>query len=298
MSVHPDTNWHFRDGLVSNGVMRPLRQLVDIVVFSGGPEWLGPRCELIYEFLDQNPDVPTLLIGIGSAAPLNDMRDVEKRVLSRENTLVITRSRELALQIIHILGFHKSSWLPCPAVLSSEAMHPMSKTAKIAAILQIPYGPQSIPEGHFSEIRNALDTCSADIDIIAFHEVECEFLASTFPDRTLRYSEKSNEYTSWFGQYGAVVSTRLHGALAAMSTGVWSCIFHRDDFRVNSTADLVSPVPILEPISAIDRALMATRRSEANRLEISSFKQETIRRYRDKLDPFMASCFRMPPDLR
>jgi len=215
------------------------------------------------------------------------MRDVEKRVLSRDNTLIITRSRDLALQINNMLGFHKSSWLPCPAVLSSSQLDRDHGNKRIAAILQIPHGPQPISQSHFDDIRRYLAETQAEVDVIAFHEAECEYLARNFPDRRLRYSERAETYLSWFNQYGAVVSTRLHGALAAMSSGSWACIFQRDDFRVNSTAELVTPVHVLPPSSAIDAAIAALSSTSELQMEVYLFKQEVMLQYQQKLVPFM-----------
>lgn len=287
LSKHPDHDWHYREGIVSNCVTNLYRRITDVVVFSGSPEWLGPRCEPIFQFIDINPDIPLMLIGIGSAAPLYGMNEVEIRVLSRENTLIITRSRELALQINHILGAHKASWLPCPAVLSSPIVHDHPGQGRIAAILQSDSGLQSIPGEHLSDIRGAIDSTSEDIDIFAFHESECEHLASIFPDRKLRYSESPDGYLAAFGEYSAVISTRLHGALAAMSSGVPAGIFRRNDFRVNSTVELVTPIPTLEASSGIQWAsqICANRYSQMQ-AEISSFKEKTLRRYQELISPF------------
>lgn len=288
LSIHPTDNWDFRENLLSNNVTSLLRSLVDVVVFSGSPEWLGPRCDPIYDFLDRNRDIPLLLIGVGSSDLKFEVRDVAKRVLSRENTLILTRGRELALYVNRALGFNKATWLPCPAVLSSDDMGENVQNKRLAAILQVPMGPQSIPSTHFDQVRRALDSCENEIDIIAFHEKECEFLASSFPDRRLRYSEKAETYISWFRQYGGVVSTRLHGALAAVSCGVWSCILQRHDFRVNSTAELIPIVNLLDPILAFQAAVSAiTQNSVQERSKISSFKHQAVSDYKAIVHPFM-----------
>lgn len=287
LSINSNHDWHFRQNINSNCVTELFKDMVDIVVFSGSPEWLGPRCEPIYDFIDRFPHIPLLLIGVGSASPLYDVLQVQKRVLSRDNTIIITRSRELALQVNHILGFHKATWLPCPATLCSKTLRKPPIKSKIAAILQIPTGPQAIPEDHFLDIQQAITNTSHDIEILAFHEFECDFLSHKFPTRIIRYAESPNNYISWYKQYSAVISTRLHGAISAMSSGTWSCILKRDDFRVNSAAELLSTIETLEPENAIVSAVASIDSSTAYQSEVSTFKYKTMLSYREKLAPFM-----------
>lgn len=291
LSIHPELNWRFRDSLVSNCVTRLHRELVDVVVFSGSPEWLGPRCEPLYDFIDRYADVPLFLIGIGSAAPLYGMSEVECRVLSRANTLIITRSEALALQINHILGCRKAIWLPCPAILCSmNYSHHLSKS--IGVILQVPSGPQPITHPHFLLIKEALERWDEEFDLIAFHEAECHWLAHSFPGRRIRYSESAETYISWFREYSTIISTRLHGAIAASSSGAWSSLIKRNDFRVDSTAALFPIIYRGSPVEAFEQAKsLSAEGLMLHRQHAHNFKLSVREMYRETISAFTNSLY-------
>ncbi len=120
--------------------------------------------------------------------------------------------------------------------------------------------------------------CPMEYDIIAFHESECSTLAKRFPGR-LRYADSARTYLSWYSDYSHVMTTRLHGAISAMSCGLWTCLFQRDDLRVNSTVELCTPIRVMEPRTSMEAAMESRSTLEPDRAEISSFKQRTLAAY-------------------
>ncbi|WP_414524110.1 polysaccharide pyruvyl transferase family protein, partial [Umezakia ovalisporum] len=267
---------------------------IDLVVFAGTPEWLGPRCQPIIDFLDVYTDVPAMFVGVGTAEALYCLGEKEKRVLSRDRSLIITRSNVLASEVNEQIGIEKAVPLPCPAVFAPELTYMPSTSKKIAVIIQTDKSVQPINKIHFEQLRYVLNNINDDFDLIAFHQSEYLILKSNFPHLNIRYTDSSFEVIRLLNQYQYVLSTRLHGAIAAAGLGLASFIFKRDDYRIETTAGLFkSIISVRKPEKSIEWLANVKESNPWERHKrIRTFKELNRRKYESIFDKFFEGLLR------
>lgn len=295
LSVHPTDDWRIRDNIVSNSVCSLDPACIDIVVFSGSPEWLGPRLDPIFDFLAKYQNIPLALVGVGSASPLPDLKPDQAEVLRRPSTVIITRSSILEDQINLALGQDKAVGLPCPAVLAAPELVAGHSSDIVALILQAPdVGGQAIAAEHFEEIRRLVALQEGAFEIVSFYEREYAVLRREFPDVLIRYTDNASEYVDILSSYGTIVSTRLHGALLGLALGIPTALIERSDFRVNSARSMFGKLlPSLTVDEALSWELGVNEGNRAKfRQDIGAFKQRLASEYSRHLNNLFAQIAR------
>jgi hypothetical protein len=275
----------------------PCLDLVDLVVLAGTPEWTGAPVERVYRELLRFPKIPLLAVGVGSGSADLELSALEREVLSRENTLLTVRNRELGDCINAQLGVPKAHVLPCPAIFSAdEAMPPPREPLdKVGVILQSSsVVNQSISEDLVQSIVQAVRVGSGDFDIVCFYPDEfLRFSRMGFRSKCV-YSFDSAEYYSIFKRYRTILSTRLHGAIAALSVGVPAAILAKDNFRVQSTQKLFEAVlPSLSPVEAVVWASsMDGEDLKARAKDIATFREDLRGAYCELITKFLKAHLR------
>jgi len=226
-------NQRMKKGLRGTFMNNPIDwNLIDIVILAGTPEWLHHPLEPIYEGLVDHPEIPLWAIGIGYTEPqfVLPLTDAEVKVLKRENTLIITRQQELSDRLEPILE-RKIPALPCPALFCFEDF-PEKKREKLYIVTTMNVvGDDSICHS-VEEINGYKNFISSD------------------PHDVLNY----------IGEYRIVKSQRLHGTIAAISSGAKATSWG-DDFRIKQAMELFSEV------------------IEADRTDITVFKTRILNQY-------------------
>lgn len=220
-------NWphdqNMRSGLHGNFMNNPIDwKKVDMVVFAGSPEFLHHPLKPIYEGLAANPEIPLLAIGVGYSEPdwLVKVSQEEIDVLSRKNTLIISRQYDLSERLINLLKREVFTF-PCPALFCFE----------------------QFPE-------KTRDTVSWNL----VHSLEELKSPGTY------FSSDPYDILSFIGSHRCVVSKRLHGAIAGISSGAHTTLIN-GSFRAQAAIKLFEDV------------------MESTPEKIKQFKKETLFKY-------------------
>ena len=281
-------NDNVKDDFSTNSAKPSDLQHIDCVVFAGTPEWLGGPVRAVMDYLYANPEVPCLFIGIGSGRPLTMLTERDRQVLQRDNCLIIARSIDLDSELNQLLGTEKAITLPCPALFVAKDPDSKNKqinTARKAIIIQIDKDlNHSISTELVEEFFGTL-TQRDDIEIFTFYINEHTYLAEQ--SIASKYSYEPNDYLRWLSDYSVVISTRLHGAIAALSLGVPSILVASDDnIRIRTTQGLYTDdrLPIVNNFAA---ALALADDVAENVAQLHQFKSDTKASYQAILGPWL-----------
>lgn len=197
-----DQNMKF--GLHGNFMNNPIRwELIDLVVLAGSPEFLHHPLAPVYEGLVDHPEIPLWAIGVGYSEPhwLVPIKDNEKEVLGRKNTLIICRQYDLSERLIDLL--HKEVFtFPCPALFCFE----------------------KFPEKTRDTVRWNL-----------VHSLEELKNPGTY------FNSDPYDMLNFIGSHRSVISKRLHGAIAGISSGAYTTL-QNGSFRAQAAIKLFEDV--------------------------------------------------------
>ncbi len=242
-----------RSDLVGNYMgWRPLVKHVDAVVLAGSPEWSGGPLRALYEAIEAYaPDIPLYALGIGMGNENLTLSPLDIRVLDRPQTKIITRSRE-TVGFLANYGI-KSQAMVCPALFAFDGANVRdTKSNQTLLILQR-------PGNRWHEVPlQILDGISADskADILCLHVKEFEYYSGI--GLSPRYAGCPESFARIVSQYSKVVSTRLHGAIGALSLGVPAVVVADGDFRIETCAKQFlrkDSYPILQIAPTVREAL-------------------------------------------
>lgn len=240
-----------RSGLVGNYMTQgSLLKHMDMVVLAGSPEWYGGPMEALYQAIETYaPDIPLLALGIGLGSEWGSLTKLDQRVLARTKTKVVTRSFE-TVYMLSREGI-PSRGLVCPALFAFEPARE-ALADKTLLILQKP--------GHgWHEVRHDLYDGTSAIkdhpDVLCLHMKEFEY----FSDLGYKplYSPDPETFSRVVSQYSKVISTRLHGAIGALSLGIPAVVVANGDFRIETCASMFgSALPVARSVrDALDMNL-------------------------------------------
>jgi hypothetical protein len=277
----------------TNAVKMPSLEICDLVVLAGSPEWHGGPVEPIYRELLVYKDKPLICLGVGSGEGEVKLSPMEIEVLSRDNTLITTRSRELAESINSQLKMEKARALPCPAVFCKIEEASITKGNSLGCILQdSSVVNQSIPENCAKILLEGLKR-NGSLEAVCFYYPEFARYARLL--EKVHYSFESQDYLSRILPiFKALISTRLHGAIAALSLGIPAALVDFGSLRLRTTAALYKDVlPYLGPSDAIDWLLsLDDDKISQNRQTILEFKKNLELQYMSEIRNFAQRFFK------
>lgn len=216
--IHYDRNpdyfkpgiWEMGTGHKSNVMNSNIDwSMINLVVLAGSPEFIHGPLKYIYDGLALNPHIPLLAIGVGYSFPVNNLQlnDNEKTVLSRDNTLIITRQYDLRDKLGDLLS-KEVHCLPCPALFAHNKDMRGDQYSKLA-ILQSPAGNQSLSEeDKLNTIFNIEDS-----DILVHYIQDLKSWPFAY------FSTEARDLLLRIIQYKEVLSNRLHGGVVALGAG-------------------------------------------------------------------------------
>lgn len=296
--IGPDHNWllwnrnpdlfynrwndgRMRTDFLTNSLRDPALDVMDLVVFAGTPEWTGMPVERIYRALLAFPNIPVLVLGVGSGADTHPLADHEIAVLDRENVLITTRSPDLADCLNSQLLRTKAIPLPCPAFYSGQ-FHAWPHQHRIGIIVQSSGTEnQQISETLVQDLLTALRSADTTIplDIISFYIDEfMRFSRLGFRSPCI-YSYEPDDLLATLSQYSLLISTRLHGAIAGLSAGVPSILItDANNFRIRSTQRMFeNHLPVMTVPEAFALAQQITREESHHRsVAIQQFQAKSF----------------------
>lgn len=220
----------------------------DVAVLAGSPEWTGGPVKPLYEAIAKRKGFPLLALGVGLGDPSIPLSELDKEVLGRPETTIITRSLETT-RFLYDKHNIRSRPLPCPALFAfdkprREGFRTIIKTLQIA----------QAPGRRWHEIKEScLSGLNFEHDVLAVHikELQC-FNPMAWPRRgALRYAGDTDSFRNIVPNYGRVLSTRLHGAIGALSLGIPAVVIADGDFRIETAARMFGDIlPIAKDFKA------------------------------------------------
>jgi hypothetical protein len=287
----------FRPSFLTNSAVEPALDVMDLVVLAGTPEWFGPPLERVYRELLRYPRVPLLALGVGTGQPGFLFTPTEREIFLRENSLLVCRNPTLVEEINNQLGFDKARLFPCPAFFCSPVEQPRTATAFEASrpVLTVQADSvenQSAPSELVARVERFLtQDPRADRFEFAAHYID-DFLrfARIRPGSDIFYSYEPLDYLNFFHRHTRMlVTSRLHGAIAALSCGTSAALIDFGNARVNDAAIPFLPVMELMPLDECLRTASQITTTKAAQLsnEILSFKGHAFVRYEQMIRQFL-----------
>ncbi len=238
-----------RSGLVGNYMTSgSILKHVDMVVAAGSPEWRGGPLEALYQGIKMYaPNIPLYALGIGLGNPWLSLTDLDREILSRPETKIITRSQETT-DALAKEGIKSEAWV-CPAIFAFDVDQDLTFSQalkrqtieKPLLILQAPgYGWHEVPERVLAGYKDG------NTDILTVHVKEFEY----FSDQGCNplYAGDTASFANIVSRYQKVISTRLHGAIGALSLGVRAVVVSDGDFRIETCSKMFGALPIAKTV--------------------------------------------------
>lgn len=227
--LQEDPQRRLRQPLVGNYMTSPeLIDHMDMVVLAGSPEWFGGPMETLYKAIrERKRNIPMLALGVGLGHAHGALNELDMEILGRPETKIITRSYETTEWLTRY-GI-ESSALTCPALFAFEA-NLFSASDKTLQIVQAP--------GHdWHEVpARVLEQLDRSVDMLCLHVKEFQHYSKLGLKPI--YANNLYSFADIVSQYDKVVSTRLHGAIGALSLGVPAVVVSDGDFRIETAAKM------------------------------------------------------------
>lgn len=288
-----------RTDFLTNSLRDPALDVVDLVVFAGTPEWFGQPVERIYRSLLTQPEIPVLLLGVGSGPIMPQLMPHEIEVLDRSNVFITTRSLDLAQCLNSQLSTPKATPLPCPALYCFGEPRACPAHHRIGVIVQSSGTVnQNIGEDLVKRLIAAVRNCqvTVDLDIVSFYIDEHMRFSRLGLNRDCVYSYDPDDLLSRLSIYSTIISTRLHGAIAGLSAGIPSILLAEcDNLRLRSAQQLFGDLlPIMTVSGAFHAAAQITPEVAYQRsAEILSFRADAFQHLSQKLGEFLTEVLQM-----
>lgn len=233
----------------------------DAVIVAGTPEWYGQPLEPLFEAIVRD-DVEPIFLGLGSPTSHLSFSHLDERVFSRSKLLTARDGQ--ARRALGRLG-HQPHLLPCPALFAARREHLRKRKQRVGLVLQRDHVVnQSIPSPELARVLELYERLRPawDVEVIC-HYVD-EYLWALERFERVCYSYDAKDYLEIFASCDVVVSTRLHGAVAALSTGAPSVLINRSP-RCRGAAAEIPELLVASPEEAVRliEDLDVTRASEA-----------------------------------
>lgn len=238
-----------RAGLVGNyatpGNMEEVLRHCDAVVLAGSPEWCGMPLYTLYNAISRvSPTKPLYALGIGCGSPWTVLSPLDKTILSRPQTRIVTRSVETTA-FLQAHGI-ESVALPCPAIMAYERSWARDRGTLIIA--QKPgHGWHEVQPATLTGLDELL-ACNEQADILCVHVKEFLYYKDKYPNRRVLYASNEQSFFESATRYTECISTRLHGAIAALSLGIPTfAVSAPGDFRIRTAVGMFGPALPVAP---------------------------------------------------
>lgn len=252
-------NWEMGTNHFSNRMNGPIKwDIINLVVLAGSPEFVHGPLKNIYEGLATRPHIPLWAIGVGySNKQMAPLTPDERAVLSRDNTLIIARQKDLVDQLPN-----KVTVLPCPALYCIDKLqtYPSVSTRDTAVILSAPVGNQRISRKLYGKMLEIPG------DKLVHYIDDFTFLAEN--KLSAFYDPEPYVFLNRLKQYEVVHTTRLHGGIAALSNHKTTHFYH-DNHRMEAALELFKPII-----------------GNGKASEIAEFKMDVKKQYLEVLDKY------------
>ena len=215
----------------------------DEVIVAGTPEWYGPVLEPLYRAIERD-GVEPIMLGLGAGTADLRLSPLDRRVLGRAKVLTVRDAN--AQRALREIGLDPQL-IPCPALLASRSAHVRTRKQRVGLVLQRDEVTcQSISTSTLEQVLAMHEGLDETYEVEVVCNYVDEYLWALERFERVRYSYDSADYLPLFARYDVVVSTRLHGAIAALSTGAPSLLIN-GTFRCSGAAAAVPALRSVEP---------------------------------------------------
>lgn len=230
----------------------------DVIILAGSPECFGPPVAKLYEYALEN-DIPMWIIGAGSGTKSQPFTATELAVMRKPSTIITTRQQDLADAINAKLNQTKAKAFICPASFNPLLQNLPTKAPSIHDTLYIVQAPGRTWHKVNPRYLEGVDATST-IPLVCFHTTDFIGLGG----RPILVNEVQKAMQK-IAQFKTVVSTRLHGAIAALSMGIPAIVVGKGDYRIESAAAMFNELlPVAQSFSQARELTTATQRTLVN----------------------------------
>ncbi len=219
----------------------------DYIIFAGTPEWCsefpnitdlinGPYTARFFSRslrlrqTDRSNDpllsyilkqqIHCAMLGVGSSKPPTPTHKI-KRILNELADVFVVRDP----QTQDCFSDFKSQLAPCPALFCSDTTTPRSHLNKIGITLQAPHTNliQMDKSGFDYAIncfRDIVKYYKNHVEMICHTTKDADYFRVIFPDVIINTLTDGASLVEIYSHYDAILSTRLHGCVAACSLGI------------------------------------------------------------------------------
>jgi len=229
---------------------------INLVCILGSPDWYGSSYDNLFTFLLDNK-IPLLAIGIGSPFENISLDKDALEIYNNSNTFSIARD-------VNVAKYIPAKVLPCPAIFCSD-LHEIKTKDRLLITQTHSTKNQNTHPKIFNNLYNNWKN-----DVCVFYKQCYKDWISHKP----YYSANPDDLIEYIQPYKHIVSTRLHGAIAALAQGCNAYIVtSKDNFRINSTAEE------FKPLLSVYNNLESVEYTPSKYKEIKEFKEETRKQY-------------------
>lgn len=213
---NPDIMAKRPKGIYENSFYNRSLKYFQHIVIAGSPEWFGGPLKPLFETLDKEKR-RAIFLGVGYIKNRMPFSKLDKDVLSKAR-FISTRDN-FAKEGIEAIGL-KAEKLPCPALFASKT-HSVKKGKKIGCVWQYhKMTNQRVSEELSTKTRDLYKTLEKELGATVICHYIDEFMHANDSFSRVEYSYDSRDYLKIYDQFDIIISTRLHGALLALSLGI------------------------------------------------------------------------------
>jgi len=218
----------------------------DYVIFAGTPEWCseypnlddlikGPYSARFFARIlrlrqtDRSNDpllryiikhgISCAMLGVGSSKPPVPTHKIDY-ILRELSDLFIVRDP----QTYRCFSSYQPQLAPCPALFCAEVAEPRQSLKKIGITLQAPHSNliRMNKQGFDYAISSyrAITQHYNNVEIICHTRQDSHYFQHQFPDAVINTLTDGPSLINTYSRFDAILSTRLHGCVAACSLGI------------------------------------------------------------------------------
>ena len=263
---------------------------IDLAIFAGSPEWIGPRIFKMYNFIDKY-NIPSFFFGIGSSQKY-DLKACPQPI---QNTIkkakIITVKDQITFETLKEFNPLK---LPCPALFAATDQHEknISTVKKIALIYS---DEKSVLMNNVSKesynfmlslYKNLINKFENqyEFELICHYIDEIPHAKKDFPDLNVRYSFNSSDYVDMYHEFDFTIGHRIHGIGLSASCGIPGVLISHDlrsETAMGFCASIVSHKDTVE--EAKDIIKIEINNASTKNKQILEHKHNTYKIFQDLL---------------
>lgn len=222
------------------------KQLIDYIIFAGTPEWCsefpnlqdllrGPYSPRFFARILRlrqtdrsndpllsyiiNQQIRCSFLGVGSSKPPVATHKID-HILRKQTDLFVVRDQQTA----NCFTPYQPQQAPCPAFFCSDQTTPRRSLKKIGITLQAPHSNLiRMHKSGFEYAMNSFHEVQAhfdNIELICHSNNDAEYLKKIIPGIKINIINDGDSLLKTYQCFDAILSTRLHGCVAACSLGI------------------------------------------------------------------------------